>query len=140
MRVRGLNIKGQLRTPITGADSVTVEVGNKTIIVAASELEHADDDAKVSKHASNASGWSPPASLAPELHLRGATLSEAVPAVEKYLDEASLQGFPRVRLIHGIGSGRLRAGIAAILERHPLVRRFQAGDAGGGVTVVELEG
>ena len=53
VRVRGLNIKGQLRTPITGADSVTVEVGNKTIIVAASELERADDDAKVSKHASN---------------------------------------------------------------------------------------
>ena len=140
VRVRGLNIKGQLRTPITGADSVTVEVGNKTVIVAASELERADDDAKVSKHASNASEWSPPASLAPELHLRGATLSEAVPAVEKYLDEASLQGFPRVRLIHGIGSGRLRAGLAAVLERHPLVRRFQTGDAGGGVTVVELEG
>ena len=141
VRVRGLNIKGQLRTPITGADSVTVEVGNKTIIVAASELERAgDDEAKVSKHHPNGAGWSPPASLAPELHLRGATLSEAVPAVEKYLDEASLQGFPRVRLVHGIGSGRLRAGIAAVLERHPLVRRFQAGDAGGGVTVVELEG
>ena len=141
VRVRGLNIKGQLRTPITGADNVTVEVGNKTIIVAASELERAgDDEAKVSKHHPNGAGWSPPASLAPELHLRGATLSEAVPAVEKYLDEASLQGFPRVRLVHGIGSGRLRAGIAAVLERHPLVRRFQAGDAGGGVTVVELEG
>ena len=141
VRVRGLNIKGRLRTPITGADSVTVEVGNKTIIVAASELERAgDDEAKVSKHHPNGAGWSPPASLAPELHLRGATLSEAVPAVEKYLDEASLQGFPRVRLVHGIGSGRLRAGIAAVLERHPLVRRFQAGDAGGGVTVVELEG
>ena len=140
VRVRGLNIKGQLRTPITGADSVTVEVGNKTIIVAASELERADD-AKASSHPStHGTGWPSPASLAPELHLRGATLSEAVPAVEKYLDEASLQGFPRVRLIHGIGSGRLRAGIAAVLERHPLVRRFQAGDAGGGVTVVELEG
>ena len=140
VRVRGLNIKGRLCTPIMGADSVTVEVGNKTVIVAASELERADEDAKASSHASNDTKWSPPASLAPELHLRGATLSEALPAVEKYLDDASLQGFPRVRLIHGIGSGRLRAGIATVLERHPLVRRFQAGDSGGGVTVVELEG
>ena len=140
VRVRGLNIKGRLCTPITGTDSVTVEVGNKTVIVAASELERADEDVKASNHASNGTKWSPPASLAPELHLRGATLSEALPAVEKYLDDASLQGFPRVRLIHGIGTGRLRAGIAAVLERHPLVRRFQAGDAGGGVTVVELEG
>lgn len=140
VRVRGFNIKGQLRTPITGVDNVTVEIGNKTIIVAASELERADDDAKTSSHASNGNEWSPPASLAPELHLRGATLSEALPAVEKYLDEASLQGLPRVRLIHGIGSGRLRASIAAVLERHPLVRRFQAGDASGGITIVELEG
>jgi DNA mismatch repair protein MutS2 len=140
VRVRGLNIKGRLCTPITGTDSVTVEVGNKTVIVAASELERADEDVKASNHASNGTKWSPPASLAPELHLRGATLSEALPAVEKYLDDASLQGFPRVRLIHGIGTGRLRASIAAVLERHPLVRRFQAGDASGGVTVVELEG
>ena len=140
MRVRGLNIRGRLCTPVTGADSVTVEVGNKTVIVAASELERVDDDAKASSRASNGPEGSPPASVPPELHLRGATLSEALPAVEKYLDDASLQGFPRVRLIHGIGSGRLRAGIAAVLERHPLVRRFQAGDAGGGVAVVELEG
>lgn len=140
VRVRGLNVRGQLRTPITGADHVTVEVGNKSIIVAASELERADDTEAANRPSADGAGWSSPASLAPELHLRGATLSEAVPAVEKYLDEASLQGFPRVRLIHGIGSGRLRAGIAAVLERHPLVRRFQAGDAGGGVTVVELEG
>jgi DNA mismatch repair protein MutS2 len=140
VRVRGLNIMGRLRTPITGADNVTVEVGNKTVIVAASELERAGDDAKAEKRASDGTGWSPSASLSPELHLRGATLSEAVPAVEKYLDEASLQGFPRVRLVHGVGSGRLRDGIAAALERHPLVRRFQAADAGGGVTVVELEG
>lgn len=140
VRVRGLNIKGQLRTPVTGANGVTVEVGNKTIIVAASELERVDDTKAPNHPSTHGTEWSPPASLAPELHLRGATLSEAVPAVEKYLDEASLQGFPRVRLIHGIGSGRLRAGITAVLERHPLVRRFQAGDAGGGVTVVELEG
>ncbi len=142
VRVRGLNIKGQLRTSVTGTGSVAVEVGSKTIIVAASELERAEaDNAKVSRDGPNGTGWSaPPASLAPELHLRGATLSEAIPAVEKYLDEASLQGFPRVRLIHGIGSGRLRAGLVAVLEHHPLVRRFQAGDAGGGVTVVELEG
>ena len=140
VRVRGLNIEGQLRAPITRADSVPIQVGNKVIIVAASELERVDD-AKASSHPStNGTGWSSPAALAPELHLRGATLSEALPAVEKYLDEASLQGFPHVRLIHGVGSGRLRAGIAAVLERHPLVRRFQADDAGGGVTVVELEG
>ena len=140
VRVRGLKVKGRLQTTVKGADTATVAVGNKTVIVAVSELEPADDEAKEQYRVSEGTQWSPSASLAPELHLRGATVSEAVPAVEKYLDEALLQGLSRVRLVHGVGSGRLRTGITAVLERHPSVRRFQAADAGGGVTVVELEG
>jgi len=140
VRVRGLKVKGRLQTTVKGADTATVAVGNKTVIVAVSELEPADDEAKAQYRVSEGTQWSPSASLAPELHLRGATVSEAIPAVEKYLDEALLQGLSRVRLVHGVGSGRLRTGITAVLERHPSVRRFQAADAGGGVTVVELEG
>ena len=140
VQVRGLKVKGRLQTAIKGTDTAQVEVGNKTVIVAVSELELVDDKAKVSHGASADTQWSPSTLLAPELHLRGATLSEAIPAVEKYLDEALLQGFPRVRLVHGVGSGRLRSGIASALRRHPSVRCFQAADAGGGVTVVELEG
>ena len=139
VRVRGLKVKGRLQTAVKGADTATVEVGNKTVIVAVSELEPANGDAGAPFPVSEGAPWSPSASLSPELHLRGATLSEAIPAVEKYLDEALLQGFPRVRLVHGVGSGRLRSGIVSVLERHPSVRRFQAADAGGGVTVVELE-
>ena len=140
VQVRGLKVKGRLQTAIKGTDTATVEVGNKTVIVAVSELELVDDKAKVPHGASADTQWSPSTLLAPELHLRGATLSEAIPAVEKYLDDALLQGFPRVRLVHGVGSGRLRSGIASVLRRHPSVRCFQATDAGGGVTVVELEG
>jgi dsDNA-specific endonuclease/ATPase MutS2 len=46
----------------------------------------------------------------------------------------------RVRLIHGVGSGRLREAIVELLRHHPLVRRFHAGDVSGGSTIVELEG
>ena len=70
----------------------------------------------------------------------GATIDEALPTVEKYLDRAFTEGLPRVHIVHGVGSGRLRQAIIALLEHHPLVRRFQAGDAGGGTTIVELEG
>ena len=140
VQVRGLKVQGRLQTDVKGADTATVEVGNKTVIVAVSELEPAGEEVKAPRRVSEGTQWTPSASLSPELHLRGATLSEAIPAVEKYLDEALLQGFPRVRLVHGVGSGRLRTGITAVLERHPSVRRFQAADAGGGVTVVELEG
>jgi DNA mismatch repair protein MutS2 len=67
-------------------------------------------------------------------------VDDALPAVEQYLDRATVQGIPRVRIIHGIGSGRLRDAIADFLRHHPLVHRFHAGDTGGGTTIVELEG
>lgn len=140
VRVRGLKVKGRLQSAVNGAETATVEVGDKTVIVAVSELERADEEAQVPLRSSSGTRTFPFTTLGPELHLRGATLSEAIPAVEKYLDDALLQGIPRVRLVHGVGTGRLRKGIASVLERHPSVRRFQAGDAGGGVTVVELEG
>ena len=140
VRVRGLKVKGRLQSAVNGAETATVEVGDKTVIVAVSELERTDEEAQVPLRSSAGTRTFPFTTLGPELHLRGATLSEAIPAVEKYLDDALLQGIPRVRLVHGVGTGRLRKGIASVLERHPSVRRFQAGDAGGGVTVVELEG
>jgi DNA mismatch repair protein MutS2 len=70
----------------------------------------------------------------------GTTVDEALPAVEQYLDRASLQGISRVRIVHGIGSGRLREAIREFLQHHPLVRGFHAGDVGGSTTIVELEG
>ena len=74
------------------------------------------------------------------MYLLGTTIDEALPTVEKYLDRAFTEGLPRIHIVHGVGSGRLRQAIIALLEHHPLVRRFQAGDAGGGTTIVELEG
>jgi len=144
VRVRGLNIAGYLRTPIAGSGNVQVDVGGKTITVAAAALERAEvpgDKAptaatvRPARHRQRAAD-----ELSPELCLLGATVDEALPAVEKHLDRAFTEGLSRVHIIHGVGSGRLRQAITALLEHHPLVRRFQAGDAGGGTTIVELEG
>ena len=147
VRVRGLNITGRLLTPVAGSGNVQVDVGGKTITVAAAGLERATDQAD---RASVTSAAGRPArsrrrpvaveDFSPELHVLGATIDEALPTVEKYLDRAFTEGLPRVHIVHGVGSGRLRQAITALLEHHPLVRRFQAGDAGGGTTIVELEG
>jgi DNA mismatch repair protein MutS2 len=66
-------------------------------------------------------------------------VDQAVPELEKYLDHAFMQGVSRVRIIHGVGSGRLREAITKVLAEHPLVHRFEGGGARGGMTVVELE-
>jgi DNA mismatch repair protein MutS2 len=77
--------------------------------------------------------------LSSELRLLGYTVAEALPVVDKYLDQAFVQKLPQLRIVHGVGSGRLREAITDLLGRHPLVRRFQAGDASAGTTIVELE-
>ncbi len=146
VRVRSLNIVGRLLTPSTGSGNVQVAVAGKTITVAVSGLEPATGHHEPavtdtrprpvrSRRRAVASD-----TLSAELGLLGATIDEALPAVEKYLDRAFTEGLLRVHLVHGVGSGRLRQAITALLEHHPLVKRFQAGDAGGGSTLVELEG
>jgi len=77
-----------------------------------------------------------------ELNVIGQTTDEAVDAVDKFLDEASMAGLAQVRIIHGHGTGALRRAIADMLKNHPHVARFVAApqDQGGsGATLVELE-
>jgi DNA mismatch repair protein MutS2 len=76
-----------------------------------------------------------------ELNVIGRTTDEAVDAVDKFLDEASLASLSQVRIIHGHGTGALRRVITELLKDHPHVARFTAApqDQGGsGATLVEL--
>lgn len=80
--------------------------------------------------------------ISPELDLRGLMVEEALQVTDKYLDEALLAGLPWVRLIHGKGTGALRAAITDYVKKHPRVRKHrwgESGEGGMGVTVVELE-
>jgi DNA mismatch repair protein MutS2 len=76
-----------------------------------------------------------------ELNVIGQTTDEAVDAVDKFLDEASLASLSKVRIIHGHGTGALRRAIGALLDGHPHVSRFlpaPADQGGAGATLVEL--
>lgn len=76
-----------------------------------------------------------------ELNVIGQTTDQAVDAVDKFLDEASLASLSQVRIVHGHGTGALRRAIAGLLDGHPHVARFVLAppDQGGaGATVVEL--
>jgi len=77
-----------------------------------------------------------------ELNVIGQTTDEAVDAVDKFLDEASLASLSQVRIVHGHGTGALRRAIAELLKDHPHVARFVAApqeQGGTGATVVELK-
>ena len=76
-----------------------------------------------------------------ELNLIGKKTDEAVNILDKFLDEAFLNGTNEVRIIHGHGTGALRKAVTELLADHPHVARFAKApqDQGGaGATVVEL--
>ncbi len=76
-----------------------------------------------------------------EINLVGLTVDEALPRVDKLLDDAALGDRHEIRVIHGFGEGKLRKAIAGFLKDHPHVASYRAGGAnegGGGVTIVEL--
>lgn len=81
--------------------------------------------------------------VASELDVRGHRADEALESCDRYIEDAYQAGLPFVRIIHGKGTGALRAAIRDALADHPLVRRYESGpaDAGGdGVTVAVLAG
>jgi len=81
-------------------------------------------------------------SVKTELHLLGYTVDEALEAVDKYLDDAFLASLPKVRIVHGKGTGALRQGIHEGLIGHPLVTSFELAprsEGGDGATVVTLK-
>ena len=76
-----------------------------------------------------------------ELDLHAFQPSECADVVAEYLHAARAKGLPRVRIIHGKGTGTLRRIVESVLSSHPAVASFQvAGSSGGwGATAVELK-
>ena len=77
-----------------------------------------------------------------ELNVIGLNINEALPIVDKYLDDAYLASLENVRIVHGKGTGKLREGIQSFLKNHPHVRSYRVGSFGEGemgVTVVTLK-
>jgi DNA mismatch repair protein MutS2 len=77
-----------------------------------------------------------------ELDLRGCRLQEALSAVERQIDAASLSGLSLFSIIHGTGEGILGAGIHGFLKQNPVVEdyHFARPEEGGyGKTVVRLK-
>jgi DNA mismatch repair protein MutS2 len=76
-----------------------------------------------------------------EINLIGRRVDEATQELEQYLDRAFLAGLPRVRIIHGYGTGVLRRGVREFLKGHPHVATFAEApqnEGGQGATLVEL--
>lgn len=148
-------LQGVITDVSPSAEVVEVECGGRTLKVPRTALEiSVSDPIRPSKDRPGGrkiSEKNPPllqtiradqAAPALELHLLGYRVEEALPKLEKYLDQALQAGLKRVRIIHGKGSGRLRHAVIQFLETYPRVRSFATCspyEGGWGATAVELD-
>ncbi len=140
-RVRTMGVVGEVMS--LGRGEAELAIGGKRLRVPAAELL-----AVGSSGQARLAQPSPPEhvksseSVPAELNLVGLRVEEALPLVDKLLDDAALSDRREIRVIHGFGSGRLRKAVVALLHGHPQVASFRsgsAGEGGGGATVVELK-
>ena len=69
-------------------------------------------------------------------------MDEALAEADRFIDHASMRGLSTVTIIHGLGTGALKAAVTEWLRNHPLVASMRPGEpaeGGAGVTVAELK-
>ncbi len=77
-----------------------------------------------------------------EINVIGLTVHEAIPEVEAFIDAAVISNLSEVRIVHGMGTGKLRAGIHEFLRTHRNVAEYRLGKYGEGdtgVTIVKIK-
>ena len=150
--------EGRIAALEKGGTRATLEAGGMRVSVAVDDLEVAVGQPAGAVAGGGGRGLPPPSrsagssgisslqlsrarSVASSLDLRGARVDEALDALGRYLDDASLAGLDQVLVIHGLGTGALRDAVRATAGSHPLVRSFRAGErgeGGDGATIVKL--
>lgn len=136
--------KGQVLKLPNSNGEVLVQAGIMKVMVPLAELKLANEEKKIPlKYSREASiGFRKAEEIRSEIDLRGMLVEEGTQALDKYLDDAVLGGIGLIYVIHGKGTGAMRAGIQDFLRGHPHVRSFRIGEYGegdSGVTVVELK-
>lgn len=149
VEIVSLGQSGEVLKPQDADGNVLVQAGAMKIKVKLADLRLAPKAKKEQsqkgkkKDARSFVGYvSKKADVKTEIDLRGMTLEEALLDADRFLDDAYMAGLNQVSIIHGKGTGVLRAGIADMLRRHRLVKSFRLGRYGEGetgVTIVELK-
>ncbi|MCD8036680.1 MAG: endonuclease MutS2, partial [Clostridiales bacterium] len=125
---------------------VMVQTGNMKIKVPLKELSYyeakPEPKTSTSRNVSTKVRAGKSQFIATEIDCRGQNVEEGLGNIDKYLDDAYLAGLKTVTIIHGKGTGVLRAAVQKYLRTNPHVKNYRAGTFGegeNGVTIVELK-
>lgn len=147
VRVLSMNLKGTVSTLPDAKGNLFVQMGILRSQVNISDLELIPENSvsgpglEGKRKGSGSSGikMSKSSSVSTEINLLGMTVDEAISHLDKYLDDAYIAHLSQVRVVHGKGTGALRAGIHKHLKKLKHVKEFhlaEYGEGDAGVTIV----
>ncbi len=142
VRILTLGAEGVVLAPPDEKGEVSLQAGAMKFKAPLSQLRLKAEAPKKEKTTVRAKTGMMSRTVSSECDVRGMSLEEALGAVGLYLDEAVLAGLNEVYIIHGKGTGILRAGIQQDLRKNRHVKSFRRGVYGegeDGVTVVTLK-
>ena len=149
VKVLSMNLTGTVHTLPNARGDLYVQMGILRSLVNVRDLVLLPDDTvpAAAKKTNGKSGsgkirLSKSASVSTEINLIGMTTDEAIAVLDKYLDDAYIAHLPSVRIVHGKGTGALRAAVHKHLKRLKYVKSFHLGEFGegdAGVTIAEFE-
>ncbi len=146
VNVLTLGLKGTISSLPNAKGDCTVQMGILNSQVNIKDLELVDEEVitapTLTKTQSGKIKMSKSMSIHPDINVIGKTVDEALPEVDKYLDDAYLAHLPRVTIIHGVGTGALRTAIHNHLRKCKYVKSYRLGEFGEGgigVTIVEFK-
>lgn len=119
-----------------------IKCGSITTVVTLDELYRFVDTRPKEKKISSVSTPLRKLAARTEINLLGMTVGEAVVETDKFIDEAILNGLSEIKIVHGVGTGKLRQGLHDHFRNHPNVAEFRLGVYGegeAGVTILKLK-
>ena len=147
---KNFNAKGTVLSLPNRSNEVRVQIGALTTNVKLSDLLLLNTSKKSSlkpsgsahKHSNVTFSNNKAQNVASEINVIGLTVDQALPIVDKYLDDCYMANLENARIVHGKGTGRLRDGIHSFLKKNPHVKSYRIGTYGEGemgVTVVSFK-
>ena len=146
VKVLSMNLKGTVHTLPNAKGDLYVQMGILRSQVNINDLVLMDEEVlnPTKKYGSAQSKlkMSKSATVSTEINLIGLMVDEAIPKLDKYLDDAYIAHLPSVRVVHGKGTGALRNAVHGHLKRLSHVKEYHLGEFGegdAGVTIVTFK-
>ena len=140
--LRGMTTAGEVLGEPDEHGMFAVQFGSIRTNARIEQVERTGDQPPMARMRDTTILVSTPPDVGMSIEVRGQRLDEALPRVEEFLDHAARNGRARVLLIHGKGTGAMRRAVRELLDRHPLVTRYETAEraeGGEGVTVAYIE-